>query len=172
MQDDRTHNVDQLARLEAELAALVRQYGRAADASDTVAQEVEAAALCERVGWLLHHHLDLRIGMSSDKWVWLSGGPDECFVERYEQHDLRARGRIWCSLPEGRRQWTEPFVAEIRHSPAAAGLCGYTVWFASRATMLDLATVRRLIASSEVLNPRAPDREDGWAFVFRMGEHT
>jgi hypothetical protein len=172
MQDDGTYNVDQLTRLAGELAALVRQYGRATDAGDVAAQEIEAQAICDRVRWLVYHHLDLRIGMSSDDWVWLNGEDDDCFVERPGEHGLRARGRIWCSLPEGRRQWTEPFAADIRHAPTAPGLCSYTVWFGSRATMLDLAAVRELIASGEVLTPRAPDREDGWAFLFRMGEHV
>jgi hypothetical protein len=170
MNDETTYNVDQLARLEGKLGALVRQYGRAAEAGDALAQEVEAQAICDRVKWLAYHHLGLRIGISSDDWVWLNED-DDCVVESSGPHDLRARGRFWCSLPEGRRQWSEPFAAVIKHSSTFAGLCDYTVWFGSRATMQDLATVRGLIASGEELNPRAPDREDEWAFVFRMGEH-
>jgi hypothetical protein len=171
MQDDAGFNGDQLTRLAGELAALVRQYGRAADAGDTAAQELEGQAICDRVRWLMYHHLDLRVGMASDRWVWLNRDDVDCFVERGEGNDLRARGRIRCSLPEGQQEWTEPFAADIRHSPTTRGLSSYTVWFGSRATMLDLAAVRDLIASGEVLTPRAPDREDGWAFVFRMGEH-
>lgn len=170
MEDDGTYNVEQLTRLAGELAALVRQYGRATDAGVTVAKDVEAQAICDRVRWLVYHHLDLRIGMSSDDWVWLNVEDDDRIVERRGEHDLRARGRIWCSLPEGRRQWTEPFVADIKHSPTAQGLCSYTVWFGRRVTMLDLAAVRELVATGEVLAPQALDHEDGWAFVFRMGE--
>jgi hypothetical protein len=172
MADDSSYFVDELTRLAEELAALVRQYGRALYARDSVAKKVEAEAISDRVRWLVYNHLALQVGITSDDWVWLNAGDDYCLVERCEEQDLRVRGRFWCSLPEGLRQWTEPFAADIQYSPTAPGLCGYTVWFGSRATMPDLATVRRQVASDEVLNPRAPEREEEWAFVFRMGEHA
>jgi hypothetical protein len=172
MDDEFRYCLDQLARLEKELAALARQYGRAVDDGDAAAQQVEAEAICDRVKWLLYHHLDLRIGMGSDDWVWLND--NEGLVDRTGDHVLQASGRIWCSLPETghRHQWSEPFAAKISHSPIGHELCDYIVNFGSAATILDVAMVRRVLAGGGNLNPRPPDDEDDWAFVFRMGEHT
>lgn len=65
--DDSIFPAEQLARLEREVAAVVRQYGRAAEAGDA-AQDVEAEAACDRIKWLLYHHLDLRGGLGDDNW--------------------------------------------------------------------------------------------------------
>src|SRR5262245_6413107 len=107
MADDSRYNEDQLARLERELAALVRQFRRAAAAGDLAAEGVEAEAICERIKWLLYHHLDLRVGMGSDDWIWLQGPGDDYRVEQVDPLQLQASGRLWCSLPEGGfREWT------------------------------------------------------------------
>jgi hypothetical protein len=173
MTDNSTYNADRLARLERELAAVVRQYGRAADAGDGAAQEIEAEAISDRIRRLLYHHLDLRVGMSSENWIWLDGLEGGCRVERSGPVEMRACGRILCTLSEeGRWQWTEPFSADISHSAVADELCGYTVWFGSRATMLDLPAVGRLIKSGEVVAPPAPSRKGAWAFLFRMGDRA
>jgi len=172
--DESAHHTHELTRLEAELAAIVRQYDRAVKACDHMAQHVEAEAVCDRVRRLLHHHLGLRVGISSHDWVWLDGQEDDCIVERVGPVELRTAGRLICSLAEGPlRRWTEPFAASITHSRTAPELSSYTIWFANRTTMLDLEPIRQLPPGSEIVNPPhppAPTREDGWAFVFRMGD--
>jgi hypothetical protein len=112
--DDVAHYERELTRYERELAAVARLYGRAVEVSDCVAQDVEADALVNRIRWLLYNHLGLRIGMSTDEWVWLDG-QDDCRVEPLSSLEYRASGRLHCSLPEGHRQWTEPFAARISH---------------------------------------------------------
>lgn len=169
--DDVAYYRLELTRHERELAALVRQYGRAAEVNDGVALEVEAEAFCDRVRWLLYNHLGLRIGMASDEWVWLDGQAD-CRVEALGTLELRAAGRFDCSLPEGRRQWTGPFEAMVSHSPIAAELRDYTIWLGNRATLLNVSKVRQRITSGEMLSPPAPVDLDEWAFVFRRGDRA
>src|SRR5713101_6491720 len=143
--DQIAYHEHHLRCLERELAAVVRQYRRAGEGDDRAAEEVETEAICDRVRWLLYHHLDLRVGMSSDDWVWLNGQDSHCRIERLGNLQLRASGRIYCSLADGHRQWTEPFAATISHSPTAAELSDYTIWLGNRATLPNLPTVRRLI---------------------------
>ena len=159
-------------RLERELAAVLRQYQRATEAGDHPAELVEAEAICSRIRWLLDFHLELRVGMSSDDWVWLDGQEDDCRIERLGAFELRIAGRLYCSLPEGHRQWTEPFVARISHSPTDGELCNYTIWFGNRETLQNLPKVQQLIESGEVVSAPAPEREDSWAFVFAMGDRA
>jgi len=164
--DEAAYYDRKLVRIERELAAVVRQYGRAAEASDDAAKEVEADALADRIKCLLYNHLGLRIGMASNDWVWLQGHED-CLVE-VAGMETRISGRIWCCLPEARREWTEPFAAEIGHPPTAESL-DYTIWLGNRTTLLDLAKVREIFALGEKLSSPAPDE---WAFVFRKGDRT
>jgi hypothetical protein len=167
--DEDAYNAAQLDRQEWEVAAAVRQYQRACEAGDDPAKEVETEAICDRVCRLLYHHLDLRLGMSSDDWVWLNGSY-ECRIEQMSTLEIRASGRVECSLPEGQRRWSEPFDARISHSPTAAVLQAYTIWLGNRATFLNVPEVRRMIESGEVLTPPAPVHQDGWAFVFHLGD--
>src|SRR5262249_53773930 len=115
---------------------------------------------------------DLRVGMSSEDWIWLDG-EDDCLIERLGPVELRATGRLYCTLPQGpRREWTEPFAAKMSHSPTASELIDYAIWFGNRATLLNLPKVQQLIESGEELSPPAPAQDDDWAFVFRMGDRT
>jgi len=151
----------------------LRQYARASDVSDLSARAIEAEALCDRIKWLLYHHLELRVGMSDHDWVWLNCHLDDCCVERSPPSEVHARGRIECTLAEGpRKAWTEPFAAKITQSPTGSDICDYSLWFGGRATMLDLETVRKLITAGNVLDPPAPVDENGWAFAFRMGDRA
>jgi hypothetical protein len=173
MKDEQAYHAKELTQLEQELAAVVRQFGRAAEANDRAAEGVEVDAVCRRIQWLLYHHLSLRLGDSDDDWFWLDlVPPEECHVEQVGRLELRASGRCWCSLPEGRRQWTEPFAASISHSSAALGLSAYVLRLGNLTTLLDLPSVRRLIEGGEKLSPPTPARDHLWAFMFRMGDRV
>jgi hypothetical protein len=135
---------------------------------------------------MLTIYLEARIGMSSQEWVWLDAD-ETCQVE-LAGTEVKVWGRIWCSLPEGRREWTEPFAARIAFANDGQRLAHYTFWWGKRETLLDLATVERLVRGGKVpsararlksqlsgetvFSPPAPDGEGGWAYVFRMGELT
>jgi hypothetical protein len=157
-----------LSDLERELAAIFRQYRRATEANDSAAVAVEVDEVACRIRRMLTIHLEARIGMSSADWVWLDGD-DKCKVE-FEGTTMRVSGRIWCSLPEGRREWTEPFAAKVIHRDETQELADYTFCWGTRATLLNLATVERLVRGGETVAPPAPAKEDGWAYVFQMGE--
>ena len=161
-----------VTRLERELAAVVRQHGRALTAADGPAEAIEAEAIYERIHRLLYHHLALRLGETADDWVWLDGHDNDCRLEALAPLELRASGRMWCNLPESRRQWTEPFAANIRHSRTADELSTYTIWLGSCATLGKLPTTRELIESGEISSPPPPANDDGWAFIFRMRERA
>ena len=166
MTDDGAFHAREITGLEREFAALVRQLTRATAASDHAAEAVEAKAICNHVRHLCYHHLALRIGETSDDWVWVEGLEDY-HIEQIPPLQLRASGRVWCTLPEGVfRQWTEPFAATISHSADAHELSGYLLQLGDRATFLDLPTVRRLIERGEAPTPPAPAIDDGWAFTF------
>jgi hypothetical protein len=169
MPDTRISSDGEFGRLQGELAAVVRQYRRAADASDEPAEEFEAGAVCDCIRRLLYEHLSLRVGMSSDEWVWLDGS-ENCTVEQLTPLEVRASGRLNCSVPESRRQWTEPFTAIIRHSASSAELSDYTIWLGNGATLLNLAKVRHLLASGVMVSPPAPARDNEWAYIFRMSD--
>jgi len=62
--DDIAYYDRELAQLQQELSAVVRQLGRAAEANDDVAQEVETEALADRIRRLLYNHVGLHIGMA------------------------------------------------------------------------------------------------------------
>src|SRR5262245_37681976 len=161
-----------LGSLQRELAAVLRQHQRATSARDQSAEVVEAEATIDRIRRLLYHHLELRVGMSSDKWVWLDG-QDDCVVEALQPLEFRASGRLLCSLPEGRRrEWYEPFEAQVILNPNDRELAGYTIWFANVATILNPATVKRMIEAGELVKPRVPARAEEWAHVFRMGDRA
>jgi hypothetical protein len=169
--DEVAYHDRELSRLERELAAVVRQYRRATEVKDGVALEVETEALSNRIRWLLYNHLGLQIGMTSDHWIWLNGD-DSCRIEPLlVPLELRVSGRFYCSLPEGHRQWTEPFAAYINQSPTGE-LDDYIVSLGNRVTLLNMPKVRELIAMGEKLSPPAPDHKDGWAFVFRKGDRA
>jgi hypothetical protein len=170
-QDDGGHYptyAELLTDLECEVAAIFRQYRRATDAHDNAASVVEVDAIACRIRRMLYVHLEARVGMSSGQWVWLDGD-DECNVE-VEGTLMSVSGRIWCSLPEGRREWTEPFSAQIVHDDQAQQLTDYTFFWGTHATLLNLREVERLVRACELLRPHAPANLDGWAYVFRMGE--
>src|SRR5262249_16666516 len=150
MSDDMTYHDDNLKRLERELAAVVRQYRRATEGGDQPAEEVETEAISNRIRWLLYHHLDLRVGMSSDDWVWLTAKDDDCKIEGVGNLELRGAGRFYCSFWDGHRQWTEPFAAKISHAHTSDELSGYTLWFGNRATLMNAPKVRQLVKSGEV----------------------
>lgn len=107
--------------------------------------------------------------MGDDDWVWLDSHDERRNVERYGEHEYRIHGRIWCSFPDGRREWSEPFLTSIKLSPMDE-VCDYTLWFSSCATMLDLSKVRALVRNGQVVAPPPPTQPDDWAFVFQMGE--
>ena len=157
----------ELARLETELAAVARQYGRAAEAHDDAAKAVEVEAIADRIRRMLYAHLEIRIGMTSNAWVWLDG--QEAVQADLVGSEIKVSGRILCTLAaDFRVRWTEPFAAEITHAANAPGLSNYAIWLGTRATLLDLATVERLITSGETVLPPTPSNEDGWAYVIRM----
>jgi hypothetical protein len=177
---------DILLELEGSLAAVFRQYRRAVEADDRAAIALEKDAVACWVRRMITIHLEARIGMSSEDWVWLDAD-DVCHVELVGT-EMKVSGRIWCSLPEGRREWTEPFAARIVHAIETPHLADYMLWWGTRATVLDLAAVERLVRGGEVpsphaqierllrgapvFSPPAPTSEDGWAYVFRMGENV
>ncbi len=167
-----TFHQDWLADLEVEVAALVRQYLRATEASDRAAREVEADAICDRIRRLLYHHLGLSVSDTDDDWFWLDGQEEGCRVELVGAMELKATGRLWCSLPEGRRQWTEPFAARVAHSATAQVLSGYTLHLGSRETLLNLSETRRQIEGGRIPTPPPPANEEEWAFVFRLGDRS
>jgi hypothetical protein len=159
-------------RIERELAAILRQHQRATIAGDESAKLVEAEAAIDRIRWLLYHHLDLRVGISSDNWVWLDGQAD-CAVEPLEPWQFRTLGRITCSLPEGRRrEWFEPFEAQVSLSPSSGELSTYTIRFANVTTIQNLQKVAEMIEAGEAVKPRIPVRSEEWAYTFRMGERS
>src|SRR5690349_18904987 len=99
--------------LEDELAALMRQYELAIRFDDRPAERMEVIAIGKRARRLLHFHLDLRIGISSNQWIWL--GLEKNFrVKRLASHELEVVGRIVCHFPFDDRfvlrygVWSEP----------------------------------------------------------------
>jgi hypothetical protein len=166
-----TFHHDWLTDLEGQVAALVRQYLRAAKARDRAALDVETQTIGDRVHSLLYHHLGLRVGESSDNWFWLSA-TKACAVELQGLLDIRAVGQMWCSLPERRREWTEPFEARFMHSASILALSAYTLNFGSRATLLDLSETRSLIDAGKPPESPLPVEKGGWAFVFHMGDRA
>lgn len=182
--DEGRSYVDMLLEIERSLAAVIRQYRRAADANDSDALALERDSVACWIRRMITIHLEARIGMSSDDWVWLDGD-EVCSIE-LAGAEMTVSGRIWCSLPEGRREWTEPFAARVVHASASPDLADYTIWWGTRETLLDLPTVERLVRGGEVptprsrierflrgdkvLSPLAPTSEDGWAYVFLRGE--
>jgi hypothetical protein len=164
-----TFHHDWLTDLEVEVAALLRQFSRAAEQKDRTALDVETQGIGDRIHSLLYHHLGLHVGEASDGWFWVSG-VKECQVEQRGALEVRAMGRMWCSLPDRRPQWTEPFTARFTHSATAQALTAYTLQFGSRSTMLDLPETQSLIDASKPPDAPPPAEESGWAFVFRMGD--
>jgi hypothetical protein len=157
----------ELFLLERELSAAVRQFGRAADAHDDAAKAIEVEAIADRIRRMLYVHLEIRIGMSSDAWVWLDG--QENVRVELAGTEMSLSGRILCALANSlRRQWTEPFAAVVTHGSTDSGLSGYTISLGSPGTLLDLSAVERLIASGETVLPPPPKSQDGWAYIFRM----
>lgn len=159
-----------LVELENEVAAIFRQYRRASDAHDAVALAMEADAIGCRIARMLYPHLDARIGISSGNWVW-ADGHDECNVV-VEETQMMVSGRLFCSLPKGRpREWTEPFSARFVHNDQSRRLADYTLYWGTRATLLDVRKVERLIHHSEErFDPPPPTNLEEWAYVFRKGE--
>src|SRR5262249_16558289 len=146
-------------------AVIVRQFGRASQAQDVAAKIVEVQAIGDRIRRMLYVHLEIRIGMSSNAWVWLDGQED--VQVDFAGTELKASGRILCTLANGpRRRWTEPFAAVLTQASPDPGLADYTITLGTRATLLDLAMVERLVTSGETVSPPAPTSEDAWAYVF------
>ncbi len=156
--------------LEKELAAGIRQFARAMGTNDDAAIALEIETVAERVKSLLFIHLEIRIGMGSDSWVWLDG--QEGFEMEVTGCETNLSGRIWCTLPTAgpRREWTEPVAGLIMHSAKGRGLSGYSFSFGTRATLLDLPTVERLLAGGKDVAPPAPTSQDEWAYVFRIDD--
>src|SRR5262245_48822120 len=159
---------NELSRLENELAAAIRQFARATEARDDAATAVETETIADRIRRMLYVHLEIRIGMSSDDWVWLDGQED--FQVDVTGTETKVSGRIYCTLPTAgpRRDWTEPVAGVMNQISAGEALAAYSISFGARATLLDLSTVKRLVASGEKVAPPPPASEDGWAYVFRM----
>lgn len=161
-----------IERLERELAAILRQHQRATNARDESAKLVEADASIDRIRRLIYHHLDMRVGMSSDNWVWLDGQED-CTVEPLQPLEFRASGRLICSLPERRRrEWFEPFDVRVSLSPSGGELSAYTIRFANVATFCNLPKVQEMIEAGQTVKPRIPVENEEWAHVFRMGDRA
>jgi hypothetical protein len=159
---------DELARLEDEVAALLRQYRRATEAKDEAAARVEGAALCDRVHWLLYHHLEMQLASPLDEWwFWLDGTADEWRVELESPLSARVAGRVWCGLSvTGGRQWTEPFLAYFSHLPLLPALGSYTVCLGRRSTLCDEGALREYLAAGCVFEVVGSSDESHWAFVF------
>lgn len=169
MAEETTSARDVFHQTERELATLIRQYRRAFEANDRLAQDIEADAICERIRRLLYEHLELRVGMSSDQWFWLDGR-EHCQIDRAARQGIRATGRLICSLPEARRlEWSEPFAASISLDNVEE-LSDYTIWLGNRQTLIGLPRIRQQIEAGEVPSPSAPNAVNQWAFVFRRGE--
>jgi len=166
--EDRDDNyADDLLRAETELAAAIRQFDRASQAQDDPAKVIELEAIGDRIRRILYVHLEIRIGMTSDAWVWMDGQED--IRVELAGMELKASGRIRCTLANGPlRYWTEPFTAVVIQASTDLGLADYTISWGSRETLLDLAAVERLVVRGETMSPPAPSREDAWAYVFRM----
>jgi hypothetical protein len=157
----------ELFRVERELAAAVRQFGRASQSQDDPAKAIELEAIGDRIRRLLYVHLETQIGMSSDAWVWMDG--QEEIQAELAGMELKASGRTQCTLANSPlRHWTEPFTAVIVLASPGPGLADYTISWGARASLLDLATVERLILRGEKVSPPPPTSEDAWAYVFRM----
>lgn len=181
--DERTL-AEMLIEIERSLAATIRQYGRAIHANDPDAVAIEKNGLACWIRRMITDHFEARLGLTSLDWVWLDA-EDECEVT-LAGLELTASGRIWCSLPDGRREWTEPFAAVITHASSGQLLADYTLWWGTRETLLNLTAVKRLVRGNELPSsgakfvrylqkkqeffPPAPMSEDGWAYVFHKGE--
>src|SRR2546423_190756 len=68
---------------------------RAVQAQDDAAKTVEIEAIADRIRRMLYVHMEIRIGMSSDDWVWLDSQED---VEvELTDLEMNASGRILCT---------------------------------------------------------------------------
>jgi hypothetical protein len=166
--EDHGKRANELVGLENELAAAIRQFARATAAHDDAATAIETETIADRIRRMLYLHLEIRIGMSSDDWVWLDGQED--FQVHVSGTETKVSGRIYCTLPAKgpRREWTEPVAGVMNQISTGKALADYSISFGTRATLLDLSTVKRLVASGEKVAPPPPATEDGWAYVFRM----
>jgi hypothetical protein len=158
----------QVSALERDLAAIARQYRRSVEARDKAAQSLEVSAAAECIQRLL---VAFREAGPVDACEFYFSGYDVCQIA-LKGLNMNVMGRTWCSFfaHEGWREWTEPFSAIIVLSADCESVTAYSLYCGTRATLLDPEKVRRQLSNGKRVAPRAPSRQDGWAFVYRMGD--
>jgi hypothetical protein len=161
-----------LTRDDRDIAALVRQFARAVQASDRIAAQLMEAFLCRDIQYLLERLL-VRAKIDWAVKLWFDGlhGQDVKLVGPFEVEIL---GYIWI----GDNQTQEPFEARLRASESGPGLEWFCARFGDCTRLIAEGVIRRDVAEDypveestyKVRVGATVPRKDGqlveWAFEF------